>query len=179
MLKLFENKKFLLFLIIINIIASIIALFYYQNQLLSSEIIFWIFIADCPIFAAAFALALYKKLNKKESNFLTFFAISGVLKYSLWTILVLIISTNILNYLLILIAHILFLLEVIVFYKKNIFKLKHVILTLIIFLISDFVDYIYLTHPPINQNFFTEIMIISIFLSFFSVFIISLFFSKK
>lgn len=175
----FNNKKFLIFLILTNLFAAIIALFYYQNQLLASSPLFWIFIADCPLFALLFATILYKKLNNKETVFLTFLTIIGVFKYSLWTIGVIILTSNPLLHLLVVISHILFLLQIIVFYKEFCFKLKHILLALIIFLIFDFFDYFLLTHPPFNLNYFNEVVLFSIILTFVSVFFISIFFSKK
>ncbi len=177
--KLFENKKFLIFLILINILSSIIAFSYYQAQLTQNSILLWIFIADCPIFALFFSYVLYKKLKNQDSVFITFISLVGILKYSIWTLFVIFLTTNPLNNLLIVFSHILFLIEIIVFYKFYAFKIKHVIFALPIFLISDFFDYIILTHPPINLNFFNEIAIFSIFLSFFAVFFVAIFLSKK
>lgn len=179
MINLFDDKRFIIFLIIVNIISGIIALFYYYNQLISTDILLWIFVADCPIFAFLFALSLFYKLKEKENNLLGLLATAGVLKYSLWTIFVILFTINPLNYLLILVAHILFLIQIIVLYKYFTFKLKHVLIVLPLLLISDFFDYVFLTHPPINTNYFAEIAVLTVILSFFSVLIVSIFFSNK
>lgn len=179
MLKIFNDKKFLIILLIINIISGIIALTYYYDQLISTNIFLWIFVADCPIFAFLFSYLLFSKIKNEPNNLLALITISGVLKYSIWTIIVILFTTNVRSFGLILLAHILFLLQIIVFYKDFTFKIKHILFTLIIFLVSDFFDYVLLTHPPINNNFFIEIAILSVFLSFFSVLFIAIFFSKK
>lgn len=179
MIKLFDDTRFLIFLIVINIISGIIALTYYYSQLISTDILLWIFVADCPIFSFLFALAILSKIKNKENNLFGFIAIVGVIKYSLWTIIVIIFTTNINSYLLILIAHILFLIQIIALFKYFTFKLKHILVVLPLFLISDYFDYVFLTHPPINTNFFIEIAILSVILSLLSVFITSIFLSKK
>lgn len=177
---LFENKKFLIVLIIINIIAGILTIrYYYLNQLLENNPILWIVIADCPVFAFLFSYILYKKIKGENSPFLIFITIVGITKFSLWTIFVMLLTTNIFNYPEIIISHLFFLIQIIIFYKQILFKIKHVIFGLIIFLISDFFDYYLMTHPPIDLNYFAEIALFSIFLSFFSVFFISIIFSKK
>jgi len=178
--EIFLNKKFLIFLIIVNIISAIISIwFYYKNQLLNSSPFFWIFIADCPIFALIFAFVLYKKLNNKTAVFITFLAIIGVFKYALWTLGVIILTSNLFFYPVIVISHIFFLIQIIVFYKVFAFRLKHVLLGLIIFLIFDFFDYVLLTHPSFDLKYFNEVALFSIFLSFFCVFIVAFLFSKK
>lgn len=153
--------------------------YYYLNQLLENNPLLWIFIADCPVFAFLFSYILYKKIKKQESPLITFITLVGIVKFSLWTFFVMFLTTNAFNYPEILLSHLFFLLQIIIFYKNSFFKIKHILLGLIIFLISDFFDYIFLTHPPINLNYFNEIAVFSIFLTFFSVFFVSIFISKK
>lgn len=178
--ELFENKKFLVILIIVNILAAIFTIrYYYLNQLLENHPLLWIFIADCPVFAFLFSFILYKKIKKQDCPLLTFITLAGVVKFSLWTFFVMFLTTNAFNYPEIILSHILFLLQIIIFYKTNLFKIKYILIGLIVFLISDFFDYVLLTHPPINLNYFNEIALFSIFLTFFSIFFVSIFFSKK
>jgi uncharacterized membrane protein YpjA len=153
MLKVFENKKFLLILALINFLIGIYSISYYFSQLGKTNLSLWFFVIDCPLYSIIFGIVLLLKIKEKDLPLLFFISIVGSIKYGLWTIFVLFQANMLFSYPLLLLGHILLILEVIVLYKKHVFKVKHLLIGVIWFLINDFFDYVLLTHPFFTGNF--------------------------
>lgn len=83
-------RRYLIALIIINVLAFLYGLVYYDQQLRSTSPLLWIFTIDCPLYAlfmaAVFGLAASGRRLGTAFNFI---ASAGALKYGLWTIFVL------------------------------------------------------------------------------------------
>jgi len=178
MLALFENKKFLLLLVLINFLAGFYSISYYFSQLSQTNPFLWLFVIDCPLYAIIFGIVLLLKIKEKKLEWLFFISIVGNIKYGLWTIFVLFQANMLFAYPLLLIGHILLVFEVIVLYKKYVFKLKHLILGLIWFILNDFSDYVLLTHPVFIGN-FAFIAFFAIISTFFISLFVSIFFIRQ
>jgi uncharacterized membrane protein YpjA len=179
MLKLFENKKFLFLLMLINFFAGLYSIGYYLPQLARTDFWLWLFVIDCPFYSILFGIILFLKFKEKKFSLLGLIAIVGCIKYALWTLFILFIMNNIFVFYLLTIGHVLLLIQVIVFYKFFEFKVKHVLLALLWFFLNDFFDYIFLTHPFFDKLFFVEVASFSFLLSLFIVLFVSIFFLKK
>ncbi|MFH1256766.1 MAG: DUF1405 domain-containing protein [Candidatus Diapherotrites archaeon] len=84
-----EAKPILWFTIIANLAGAYFGFFvYYSTQLLSTNPLLWVFVADSPLSVTVFAIALVLIAFNKKSDFLNFLASALVLKYGLWTIFV-------------------------------------------------------------------------------------------
>lgn len=147
MLKKFQNNKVLLIISIINILAGLFAFQYYFSQFSQTNPFFWIFVADCPLYALLFGLMLFGKTFKKENKYFSAIVFFGAIKYSLWTLFVLFISGHLFSMTLITIVHLLFLFEAILLLKP--FELKPIFIVTSWFLINDFMDYVFVLHPYI------------------------------
>ncbi|MFA5763310.1 MAG: DUF1405 domain-containing protein [archaeon] len=178
MLTLFENKKFLLLLVLINFLAGFYSINYYFSQLSQTNPFLWLFVIDCPLYAIIFGIVLLLKIKEKKIEWLFFISIVGNIKYGLWTIFVLFQANMLFSYPLLLLGHILLVLEVIVLYKKYIFRLKHLILGLIWFILNDFFDYVLLTHPVFSGN-FAFVAFFAIISTIFISFFVSIFFIRQ
>jgi uncharacterized membrane protein YpjA len=176
---LFENKKFLLLLAIINFVAAIYSINYYLPQLQRTNFLFWFFVVDCIVYSIFFGILLLFKIKEKFFPLFGFIVIVGCLKYALWTLFALFLSGNIFSAFLITISHVLLLLQVIVFYKYFKFKIKHIFIVILWFLLNDFFDYVLFLHPNFDTVFFVEIATFSIITSIFLTLFVSIFFSKK
>ncbi len=179
MIKLFENKNFLLLLAITNFCAGVFSINYYLTQLTRTDFWFWLFVIDCPLYAILFGLLLLSRIREKNFSLPGFIVIVGSIKYGLWTLFALLVSGNLFNNGLIIFSHVLLLLQVIVFYKFFEFKIKHFFIVILWFLLNDFFDYVLLTHPFFDTIFFVEVALFAIITSIFIPFFVGIFFSKK
>lgn len=178
MLKLFENKKFLFILALINFIAGIYALQYYFLQLQNTNPLLWIFVVDCPLYAFLFGIILILKIKKIEKPWLVFIVLVGVVKYALWTLFVLWQGNFLAIYYTFTWSHILMVVETLVFFRVYAFKIRHVLLAIVWFIVCDFFDYVIGTHPFFEGN-FENVMIFAILSTIFLPILLSLIYSRQ
>lgn len=179
MLSFLHNRVFLFILGLINIIAGIYSLSFYSLQLSQSNPLLWVFIADCPLAAILFGLTIILIALGVKIRWLAFLSIVASVKFSLWTIFVLVLSGSILPLWWVGLAHLLLLIEVIVFFGLFDFRVKNVLLGLILFLIGDYFDYVLKAHPIIPDNVFVFAGLFAIFSTIFLSFTLPLIFSSK
>ena len=87
--KILESRK--LVLAIINLAGFLFGICYYWHQLSTSPFYLWIFIIDCPLYVVLFALICFLLYEKREvSEWLRFLTAVGLIKYGLWTGIVII-----------------------------------------------------------------------------------------
>src|SRR3989344_1801184 len=93
--KIFSSRKFVLLLLIINIIGFFYGLYYYQVQLEETNPLLWVFTLDSPLPVLLFAAICFLILRKKEPpQLLIIFTIIGLIKYGFWTDLALLLEWN-------------------------------------------------------------------------------------
>ena len=154
-----KRKLLFWFIIIANLIGAAYGfIFYYGQKLLSAESIFWVFIADCPFYTLLIAIVLLLIYFRKRLSLLYFLSFVGALKYGFWTIFVLTIyfpfyftPEKTLIYAILYIAHIGLILETILLFGKIELKKAFIAIALFWFLLNDFMDYVFLTHPPLPR----------------------------
>jgi len=180
MLERLQNKKFLMLLMLINFIAGIYSISYYLWKLEETNPLLWIFVIDCPLYAIVFGVLILTKIKEKNYPLLGAISIFGSIKFSLWTLFVVFLTTNPLLYLHLIVGHILLISEIIIFYKQFILKLKYLLLVVAWFLLNDVIDYFFGTHPFFYPQYFSTILIFSfsltIIIPFFVYFV---FFRRK
>ena len=179
MFKIFENKKFLILLALINFIAGFYSITYYFWQLEKTSPLFWIFIIDCPLYAILFGINLVLVAKNKPSPIIGLASIVGNLKYGLWTLTALILPGIILSFPTLFLGHVLLIIEIIVLYKVFSFKIKHFIIVLVWFFFNDVLDYFVGIHPYFEPQLFNELMWFSFLSTLVLSFLIATFFSKK
>ena len=138
MFRFIHNKFFLFVLGLVNILAGFYSFSFYSAQLSSSPVWLWVFIADCPLSAILFGLMLILISFGIKIRWLCFLSLIANVKFSLWTIFVLFLSGNIFSLWWVALVHLILLFEVIVFFGLFDFRVKDVLLALIVFSIGDF-----------------------------------------
>ena len=179
MFKIFENKFFLYFLALTNLIAGIYSLSFYSAQLSQSNPLLWIFIADCPIAAILFALNIFLIARGIKLPWLCFLSIVASVKFGVWTIFVLIISNDLFSLWWIFLVHLLLLVETIVLLGLFDFRVKHVLLAIVLFSIGDYFDYALGTHPPLYNSIFVLAGLFAILSTILFSFFLPLIFSSS
>jgi len=134
--------------------------FFYPSQLLSSPLYLWPFIPDCPLFALLFAISMILVRTGARhglAHLFNFLVFAGSLKYGFWTVFVLVsypefyASTALGAFLstALTLAHIGLFFEAFLLASYVRPRLWHVAAVLLFLLLSDYADYVWLTHPPI------------------------------
>ena len=96
------RKLLFWFIVLANLGGAVYGFtFFYGNQLLATNPLLWLFVADCPLYALLFAVAfLFRGKARPETlktlfgkvpdlSFLWFVAFLGAMKYGFWTMFVL------------------------------------------------------------------------------------------
>ncbi len=155
-----ENTPLVATAIVINFAGTLIGLFYYWDQILSSSPLIWLFIPDCPFYVllAAIVLTLYL-LKRLRSDLISFITAVGLLKYGTWTALVVLgfstfyFAVDSALYGAIAIMHIGMAVEfVLPLFLIQRVRWHFVALALPWFFANDIVDYYFSAHPPVPIN---------------------------
>ena len=151
--QLISRKCLFPLLVLINIAAILVGIYYYYGQLVSVPLQLLIFVPDCPLYVLL-ALLIIAKIVKNDA--FAFLVSVGMVKYSLWTIFIFLIFSGIyfapaaLPITLLFIAgHLGMLLEGLAVAPKKKVAVAAVLLALGWFLLNDISDYFWGTKPPI------------------------------
>ncbi|NIO23153.1 MAG: DUF1405 domain-containing protein [Candidatus Aenigmarchaeota archaeon] len=93
--RVFSNRKALLLLAVLNFLGFLVGMSTYYLQLSEAPAYLWIVILDCPIAVLLFAIVcafIYLKLE--VPNVLEFFTSVYLIKFGVWTMLVLVLYWN-------------------------------------------------------------------------------------
>ncbi len=110
---------------------------------------------------------------------LCFLSIMANIKFAAWTIFVLIMSNALFSLWWIAVAHLLLLIEIIVLVGLFDFRVKHVLLALVLFSVGDFFDYVVGTHPIIENKVFVLAGLFAILSTIIFSFLLPLVFSSS
>lgn len=140
------SKMLFWILVVGNIIGAIFGFTYwYGPQLLASSVLYWIFIATCPLYSALFVVCAFMILFKKKNSFLFYLAAVGLVKYGLWTVIFWMnyTGTPIANWLFLWLigSHVVMALESMILFSRIEFKLWHVFIAWFWFGLNDYVSY--------------------------------------
>lgn len=179
MVEVFRNKLFLLVISLINFAAGMYSFSYYSSQLSATDPLLWIFVADCPLYAIIFGLVLISFIFDFPSRTLAFISIVGNVKYAFWTIFVLLISNTFTVNALVIASHSLLLVESIILLGLFAYRVKHVLLAIVWFIINDYFDYVIGTHPYVPEGFLIAAGVFALVSTLLLPFVISIVFSSK
>lgn len=93
--KVFSNRKFLLLLIVLNIFGFFVGMSNYYLQLRETPPYLWIVLLDCPIAVLLFSIVcvlIYLKVKVPE--ILKFFTSAYLVKFGIWTMVVIALYWN-------------------------------------------------------------------------------------
>ncbi|MEW6294714.1 MAG: DUF1405 domain-containing protein [Candidatus Diapherotrites archaeon] len=178
------NRNFFWVIVIGNLIGFIYGVFfYYWQQLMNTNLFLWVFVPDCPLAALLFAVTLIGIKFKKNFQWFYFFSFAFALKYAFWTVFVLLkynwfyfTPEASFLYSVLFVSHILLFAEQFILLNKIEAKKIFLIITLILFLVFDFSDYVLSTNPPMPylalSFMFPATIAMTLFFSFFSFWIL-------
>jgi len=185
--RILNNKKILLFLAIANIAGFFAGIYFYREQLTSSNPLLWIVIMDSPISVLLFAaVCMLLYFNKKMPEALKFFASVYVIKYGIWTMLTLWLYRS--NYVIPIdqmigiadfILHFGMVLEGVVLAPRIKPKLRDLLLVISLFLINDYCDYFLGTVTRIPLTYIDLLMLESFAATLVITFLFFIFQNRK
>lgn len=162
--KIFSNRKFLLFLIAINVFGFFAGTYYYYPQLSETPLYLWVVVLDCPIAVLLFAIVcalIYLKVEVPK--ILEFFTSAYIIKYGIWTLLAITLYWNyyvtnetlgILTFLL----HVGMVLEGAVLIPRISPSKHNTVIVLLLLLANDFFDYFLGTVTRIPETYMGFLM---------------------
>ncbi len=164
----------MLLVLAVNLAGSAFGFYYYKELLAASPLTLWIFIPDSATSTLLFSLALLFILLGRKLGWLSFVASVYVMKYGLWTLLVILFYSdyflapfNRLFYVTMFVLHFGMILEP-VFILPTIERKRIHLVFVTWFLLNDYFDYIVGTHPLLGYP-FSNIGVIGLFSVLFSV----------
>lgn len=166
-----EGKRGLFFpiVLLLNVAAVLVGLWFYSAQLASSSPLLWIFIPDCPLYVL---LCIFLLIGKIKGDFFALIISANTLKYGLWTMLVLFFYPNyyfapqqILMYCAFMLGHAGMAMQGFLLLPKKAGAFA-IFFLLAWFLLNDFADYALGVHPPIPTEHMGAISLFALLLSF-------------
>lgn len=190
-----NGKEMIIWIALINFIAFVYGIYYYSDQLSDSNPIYWIFIIDCPLQALLVGILLLGHMIRSERGDekgiepgksknqlledLTNFTAVGAIKYGIWTMIVILfyyeyfLLSDFLNYSILFFAHLGLLLEGLALSTLYKTRRKMIVIALLFYLLNDFFDYVLNTHPRIPETGIEIIALMTISLTFLSVYLVA------
>lgn len=85
------SRSFLWLVFFFEVLGSIYGYYWYKDQLSKTPWYLWLFTWDCPFYATLFSIWLYSYLRNTalhKSNLFTAITWTGLIKYGIWTVIV-------------------------------------------------------------------------------------------
>lgn len=84
-----RDRRWWWVLLIVNLVGSVYGFYWYRYQLAETPLRFWILVPDSPGSTLLFSFVLIGLLLGRQNQWLAAFAFASIMKYGLWTVLVL------------------------------------------------------------------------------------------
>lgn len=184
-----HDKSLLFFIAIINFIGFLYGIYYYSDQLLEWNPLYWILIIDCPLQALLIGLILVWKAREADKEnmenlaeggvfrFLANFTAVGSIKYGIWTMFVILFYYNFFlfsdpfTYSFLFIAHLGLVLEGLALTGLEI-KKRDLFAIIWLYLLNDASDYLIGTRPVIPNEGIEIIAMVTVSLTFICSYIV-------
>jgi len=163
-------------LIAVNLLGFFYGVYYYGDQLAQTTPALWLLVIDCPLQALLFAIVLFLAVLSKGSGFLTALTAAGSLKYGIWTMFAVLFHGDYFlagslafGYSLIFVSHFGQFLEGLFLSGVKKVSAGAAVAILLLYLLNDYSDYAWGTHPLIPERDIGTVAAATIALSFLSV----------
>lgn len=83
-----RQARYMVPLVVINAGGSVYGYYWYHQQLASTPIYYWLFVADSPFSTTLFAVALVARLRSLRESWFSVLAFVCCLKYGLWAVII-------------------------------------------------------------------------------------------
>ena len=144
----FTDRRWLAALILANVVGFLWGIVFYWQQLMATPPLLWIFVLDSPLAVLFAAVVCALRVRKKRvPGTLAVLAIIGLIKYGLWTALVLVMhwsaffGSSPLIATLNLPLHVAMIIEGIALLAAAQFRKRDIIVPLVFFVVNDGLDY--------------------------------------
>lgn len=147
------RRRFLIFLIVVNLLGSIYGFYWYRGQLQETPVYLWLFTFDSPLSVILFSAALLGYLLRFENKLLHLIGYTGVIKFGIWASVVILDfwivggGTPTFVVAMLLLSHLGMALEGFVFIRHFHYPLRTIVALAFWFGIGDYLDYVVGIHP--------------------------------
>ncbi len=168
-----ENRFIAFILILVNLVGFIYGVYYYMPQLDDTPKNVWLLVVDCPLYVILFSIVLFFELLKKPlPGILKFITATGLFKYGMWTVIVVILhfdlffSAHPLEYSILLPLHLGMALESLLLLGLFRPNSDSTLFVISFFVLNDVSDYVFGTLPRIPETWvpllFVESLVVSV-----------------
>ncbi|WP_414050200.1 DUF1405 domain-containing protein [Macrococcus animalis] len=147
-----QNKVFLIFIIMCNLLGTLYGYYWYMGQLEETKWYFIPFVPDSPTATLFLIIALTAIILKKHLPLFECLAFITLIKYGVWAVVM-----NIYTFiemdevtvigLMLCVSHSIMAIQALMFFPLFKIKLKHVLITAIWVFHNDVIDYVYMQYP--------------------------------
>lgn len=147
-----QNKAFLTFIIICNLLGTMYGYYWYMGQLENTEWFFIPFVPDSPTATLFLIIALIGILLNKHLPLFEALAFVTLIKYGIWAVVMNIFTFIELHEvtivgLMLCISHAIMAIQAFLFLPLFKIKLKHCLITALWIFHNDVIDYVYMQYP--------------------------------
>lgn len=147
-----QNKTFLTFIIICNLLGTLYGYYWYMGQLDNTAWFFIPFVPDSPTATLFLIIALFAILLNKNLPLFEALAFVTLIKYGIWAVVMNIFTFIELNEvtmvgLMLCISHAIMAIQAFLFLPLFKIKLKHFLFTALWVFHNDVIDYVYMQYP--------------------------------
>ncbi len=173
-----NNKKFILFLAVANLLGALYGFYWYKDQLFTTPKYLWIFVADSPLATFFFAMFLFVYYLEKKAPFLEALASIMIFKYGVWAIVVILwgawntepsivkmLMVDTLHWIdiLLIFSHFIMAAQAIIFFRKYSYGFLSIFLVGIWIFLNDILDYTLNIHPWLPTSLYGDVLSIAKF----------------
>ncbi|MCU7556750.1 DUF1405 domain-containing protein [Macrococcus capreoli] len=147
-----QNKAFLIFIILCNLLGTIYGYYWYMGQLKETEWYFTPFVPDSPTATLFLVIALIAIVLNKHFKIVECLAFITLIKYGVWAVVM-----NIFTFLelgeitgigvMLCISHAIMAIQALLFFPLFKIEIKHLLMTAVWVFHNDVIDYVYMQYP--------------------------------
>lgn len=142
------DKRFLLFLFLVNLFGTIYGYMWYESQLAITPAIFLLFVPDSPTASLFFTIFLLFFLFNKSTPYIEALALTSLFKYGIWAVVMNILTLVIEGSLswqgyMLIASHAAMAVQGLLYIPYYTIRLKHLVIASIWIVHNDIIDYVF------------------------------------
>ena len=154
------DRKILYLIISANFLGALFGFYYYGEQLMSTDLLLWVFVPASPIATLFFAASIYLNLKDRGLPVLDALAFVSNFKYGLWTVFCLIYyseifftSNSVGLYNFMLLSHFAMAAQAFLVFKWGNIGVKALVGAFLWYVFNDLIDYTFSTHTELYTEY--------------------------
>lgn len=142
------DKRFLLFLFLVNLFGTIYGYMWYESQLAITPAVFLLFVPDSPTASLFFTIFLLFFLFNKSTPYIEALALTSLFKYGIWAVVMNILTLVIEGSLswqgyMLIASHAAMAIQGLLYIPYYTIRLKHLVIASIWIVHNDIIDYVF------------------------------------